>query len=59
MENPATWGKAEKIVAEAIAKHHELLAKHYCGLSEVRMITDALRAACLLKEETDEESDRL
>jgi len=51
MENPATWGRAERVVDEALRKHAEMMAKHYCGLSDVRMVTDALRAAGLLKKE--------
>jgi hypothetical protein len=49
MENPATWGPAERIVADVLgrpaATHNgEVLV----GLSTPRQITDALRAAGLL-----------
>lgn len=51
MENPATWGRAEHVVADALERAHEQDAQHVVGLSHIRQITDALRAAGLLKED--------
>jgi hypothetical protein len=47
MENPATWGAAERIVHEVIMKHFsaERIRGGFCGLSLERQITDALREA--------------
>jgi hypothetical protein len=50
MENPATWGKAERIVDKAIGDHDTAMQRGITGLSLVRHITDALREAGLLKE---------
>jgi len=50
VENPATWGKAEQVVAEALEQAEESRRQMMCGLSEVRQITDALRREGLLKE---------
>jgi hypothetical protein len=54
-ENPATWGKAERIVNKVLDEHftysHKVIAgeeEPLCGLSLVRKITDALREAELL-----------
>lgn len=47
-ENPATWGLAEHVVSTAIDRAEAQRALGYCGLSMVRMITDALRDAELL-----------
>lgn len=51
MENPATWGKAERLVHLAIRSHHNAQAAGFTGLSLVRTITDVLRDAGLLREE--------
>jgi hypothetical protein len=51
MENPATWGRAEHVVSQAMDEAEDDLQQQVCGLSVVRQITDALRAAGLLKEE--------
>lgn len=50
MENPATWGPAEKII-EQVLHDHAKLPRGTCGLSVNRKIADALREAGLLKEE--------
>lgn len=55
MENPATWGPAEKIVQEVYVNWIESMEKpadeRIAGLSLYRQITDALREAGLLKED--------
>jgi hypothetical protein len=52
MENPATWGEAEKIVNRALDEFYENIHKpvdeRVIGLSLARSITDALREAGLL-----------
>lgn len=48
MENPATWGRAEKTVDEALRKAGQAKRLGVYGLSTVRQITDALRAEGLL-----------
>jgi len=48
MENPATWGEAEKIVDRILEQAWRNEAP--CGLSLNRQITDALRLAGLLRE---------
>jgi hypothetical protein len=54
MENPATWGPAEKIVdrilGEMILRAARPEEEALCGLSWARRVTDALRSAGLLKE---------
>ena len=54
MENPATWGPAERIVDEVMGRIVLNWARpaeeKLTGLSAARQITDALRAANLLKE---------
>lgn len=56
VENPATWGPAEHVVSEALDQAHEGNRRGLVGLSTVRQITDALRAADLLKEEEGEDA---
>ena len=55
MENPATWGPAEKIIQETYMKWYESQYEPagitVFGLSLYRQIADALRSAGLLKEE--------
>jgi hypothetical protein len=53
MENPATWGDAEKVIHDALYRAAEAQAAGICGLSTARRIADALRDAELLKEEHD------
>lgn len=50
MENPASWGKTERVISEAIQEHAKDMAEHRMGLSLERTISDALRQAGLLKE---------
>lgn len=54
MENPATWGPAEKIIAEVhqawIKNLHKPADERVIGLSLYRQIADALREAGLLSE---------
>jgi hypothetical protein len=56
MENPATWGPAERIVRRVLSEHFMRIEKvrlgeedPVYGLSLERQITDALREAGLLK----------
>lgn len=58
MENPRTWKKTEKVVAEAIAKYRKQLLNKIVGLSEVRTITDALRREGLLNEDEKTETEK-
>jgi len=51
MENPATWGEAERVVSDALDAAHEARERGVVGLSTVRQITDALRKAELLVDE--------
>ena len=53
MENPATWGDAEKIVNQTMVDYYETVksGEALTGLSLIRQITDALRKAGLLAEE--------
>jgi hypothetical protein len=60
LENPASWGKAEKIVSGIMDdhfRHHEAvlrgLEEPVCGLSLERKITDALRKEGLLHDPGD------
>lgn len=53
MENPATWGKAEKVVFAALHEAEIARLKGVYGLSTTRQITDALRKAGLLREEEE------
>ena len=48
MENPQTWGAAEKVVARALAEAELRREKGTPGLSVARQITDALRDSGLL-----------
>lgn len=49
MENPSTWGDAERIVHNALNEFEDqTLGEMMAGLSLERRITDALRAAGLL-----------
>lgn len=50
MENPGTWGPAERAVAGAIGDWEQACLKGIIGPSLTRRITDALRKAGLLKE---------
>lgn len=48
MENPSSWGPAEKTVAAAIDEWNKARAKGVIGLSLISSITEALRKAGLL-----------
>lgn len=48
MENPQTWGPAERLINTVIVQHAYAQADGCCGLSLERKITDALRAEGLL-----------
>lgn len=51
MENPATWGRAENVVAKAIKNFDANNAEvGTAGLSLIRQITDALRKEGLLED---------
>lgn len=57
MENPSTWGEAERIVQRVLDEHWKNKklaltdpAKVMTGLSLTRRITDALRAAGLMED---------
>lgn len=56
MENPATWGPAEKIIdrilGEAILETAKPAGERRIGLSWARRITNALRSAGLLDMDT-------
>lgn len=52
MENPATWGPAEKAVDGAITDAYKNRHAGLVGLSLTRQITDRLRKAGLLRERT-------
>jgi len=54
MENPATWTEAERVAGEAYGKWCRAQEDGLAGLSVARMITDALRAAGLLRKEPEE-----
>lgn len=51
MEDPSTWGEAERVVKGALAQAAEADRAGVYGLSLVRQITDALRGAGLLLKE--------
>lgn len=53
VENPQGWGKAERIVCDALEQGLRARDEGLVGLSIPRQITDALRKAGLLKEESD------
>jgi len=53
MENPATWGKAEHVIIQALDEYDkDVLGNRgvIVGLSLTRRIADALRNANLLRE---------
>lgn len=51
MENPATWGEAERVIHSVLASTARAGEGFRYGLSVERQIADALRKAGLLKEE--------
>ena len=50
VENPSTWGEAERVVDEAMRRATELQEQGLMGLSVARQVTDALREHGLLVE---------
>lgn len=48
MENPATWGMAERIIADEMEKAHADTEAGMCGASVYKRIADRLREAGLL-----------
>lgn len=56
MENPATWGRAEKVINNAYGQWHDARMKGVIGLSLARYIADSLRVNGLLKDGTEEEN---
>lgn len=48
MENPATWGRAERIVDTALKQWDEAHAAGFVGASRAMLICDALRKEGLL-----------
>ena len=48
MENPATWGKLERTIGDAIQEAEQARANQVIGLSMVRRIADKLRAEGLV-----------
>lgn len=56
-ENPMTWGKLEHAIDGALTVAWAQKMAGMVGLSDVRIIADALRDAGLVKE--DEEDDSL
>lgn len=51
MENPGTWGEAEKVIAAAIEENDVAHMKGIVGSSLVSRIADALRGAGLLDDD--------
>lgn len=51
MENPAPWGKAERVITNALMDWAAARDASVIGPSQARLIADALREAGLLKEE--------
>lgn len=54
MENPATWGKAERVINDALYAADRAQLAGRVGFSRARQITLALRNAGLLTEEDSE-----
>lgn len=57
MENPATWGRAEHVIADAMSQADKYMKMGVVGLSSVRQIADALREAGLLRDPKDEDKE--
>lgn len=59
MENPATWGPAEKVIRQALDEDHQarLSPEPVIGLSLPRLIADALRKEGLLDERAEKPLD--
>ncbi len=50
MENPGSWGEAERTVNEALKQHQAQVDLRLCGASLEMVICNALRAKGLLQE---------
>lgn len=57
MENPATWGQAEKIISAVIRDDDEATANGIAGWSLPKQIAEALRDAGLIARETTQERE--
>jgi len=55
MENPNTWTLLERTIDHALTRARELHRLGFIGLSEVRIIADALREAGLVVEKEEDE----
>lgn len=53
MENPNTWGEPERVVQKVLDDYYADTSKMIVGLSLSLRITNALREAGLLEEETE------
>jgi hypothetical protein len=53
MENPATWGRAERVISDAYEDWWKGHSRGRVGLSLARQIADALRNAGLLRDEEE------
>lgn len=53
MENPATWDRATRVVADALAHADRAQAEGYVGLSTAGQIVHALREAGLLRDKDE------
>jgi hypothetical protein len=51
MENPATWGKAEKVIDQAHKDYWKARKDGVIGWSLIHTIAEALREAGLLRDE--------
>lgn len=51
MENPATWTRLEHVIYAALEEAHRQMQEGLCGLSDVRLIADALRNEGLVVED--------
>ena len=53
MENPATWGEAEKIIDRTLTAGNRAALRGEVGWSLAKQIAEALREACLLRDEDE------
>lgn len=57
MENPGTWGKVKRAIADALTEYNRQLMSGMCGLSEVSVIYNKLHEKGFVVEDTKEETD--
>ena len=57
MENPAAWGKAERLINEVHREHTRAMHEGRVGLSLAMKVANKLREAGLLKDEDDDDDD--